>query len=120
MGARGGDIRNGSLSEAPSTAATARRAFRALTRLIGAPGRVGFDPDPVAEPSSYSSVYQYGVTVPRLFRQAFAGAATLVPAGDVFARLRAVKTIYEVAQIRRACMVAGEAYEKGAPGFMSV
>ncbi len=97
---------------------SAVEAVRApLARAVGGLGleraRIGYESGPAYEPASYAAMHLYGGALAGLLGQTIPNAA-LTPADELLARLRAVKTPQEIAQIRRACRIAGSAFAEGA------
>jgi Xaa-Pro aminopeptidase len=85
----------------------------AVTSLRIQRGRIGYEHGGFFEPSSYASMHFYGVSVLDLLA-ASCPAAKPVPADELLAVLRSVKTPSEVGRIRTACRIAGHAFAEGA------
>lgn len=75
--------------------------------------RLGYEAGELFEPSSYASMHLYGDAMATLLGKVFP-QATLIAAGPIIGRLKAVKTANEIARIRIACQVAGGAFQTGA------
>jgi Xaa-Pro aminopeptidase len=73
---------------------------------------IGFEWGEASEPASYASMHLFGGSINDVLSSA-APAAMLRAADDVIAQLAAVKTAYEVERIRRACHIAGYAFDTG-------
>jgi Xaa-Pro aminopeptidase len=89
-----------------------------LQRLGLTCARLGYEFGPASEPSSYAGMNLFGGSIVNLLRAA-APSSALAPADEMLARLAAVKTPTEVERIRRACQIAGQAFEKGRAGLRS-
>lgn len=74
--------------------------------------RIGYLMGAASEPATYAGMNLYAHTVLDILREA-APSAPLAPADELVRRLAAVKTPEEVACIRLACKVAGQAYQSG-------
>jgi len=87
-------------------------AFLALRARLGLMAdRVGFEQAEAFEPAAYAPNLFRGTAV-RILRRAFPAAA-LVPADELLAELRTVKTPAEVGHIHRACRIAAGAFARG-------
>ncbi len=87
-------------------------AFTALkTRLRMLADRIGFEQAEAYEPAAYAPNLFRG-SAARILRRAFP-AATLAPADELLAEMRAIKTPAEIAHIRTACKIAEQAFTKG-------
>ncbi len=106
----------GSLRDLRTTEEAVRGPLGELGRELGPCRRVGHEGGGFTEPAPYSALYLYGSRILDLLRHAFPAAA-LVPADEPLARLRAVKTSAELARLRVACHVLGNAFEAGASGL---
>jgi Xaa-Pro aminopeptidase len=73
---------------------------------------IGFEWGEASEPASYASMHLFGGSIHDVLSGA-APAAMLRNADDAIAQLAGVKTSFEVERIRRACHIAGYAYETG-------
>ena len=108
----------GSLENLPSlTDVLAPPLARTLRRLGLARGRIGYEAGPMLEPSSYAGTNRYATAVPALLR-GLCPAADLVDADEVLGELRAVLTRRELARLRLACRVAGDAFRTGAASIV--
>lgn len=86
---------------------------RAVQRVAMPHGLIGYEQGAQFEPASYVAMHVYGGALESLLRQALPNAS-LISADAVLARLRAVKTTYEVERIRQACHIAAQAFLEGA------
>lgn len=83
----------------------------ALKRSLGiAADRIGFEQGELSDPASNAPNVARGGAA-RLLRRAFP-SATLAPADEMLAQLRAVKTPAEIDHIRNACRIAGNAFQE--------
>jgi Xaa-Pro aminopeptidase/Xaa-Pro dipeptidase len=73
--------------------------------------RIGFEQTEAFEPAGYAPGLFRG-SAARVLRRAFP-SATLAPADELLAQMRAVKTVAEIQHIRTACMVAEQAFLHG-------
>jgi len=73
--------------------------------------RIGFEQAEAFEPAGYGPNFFRGSPA-RLLRRAFP-SATLAPADELLAQMRAVKTVAEIRHIRTACAVAEQAFLYG-------
>jgi len=73
--------------------------------------RIGFEQAEAFEPAGYAPNLFRG-SAARLLRRAFP-SATLAPADELLAQLRAIKTSAEIQHIRTACVVAEQAFLHG-------
>ena len=73
---------------------------------------VGFEVGAISEPVSYSAMHLYGGAMRSLLGEALP-QATLIPADEALADLRAVKTEVEISRLRTACEIAGKAFVHG-------
>jgi Xaa-Pro aminopeptidase len=85
--------------------------LRVKRDLAIAADRIGFEQADAFDPSSYVPHIVRGSAV-RLVRKAFP-SATLAPADELLAEMRAIKTPAEIEHIRRACRIAEQAFQKG-------
>src|SRR5437764_6695442 len=86
--------------------------FAELKRKLGiAADRIGFEQAEAFEPAGYAPNLFRG-SAARVLRRAFP-SATLAPADELLAKMRAVKTVAEIQHIRTACMVAEQAFLDG-------
>src|ERR1051325_6492542 len=74
--------------------------------------RIGFEQTGSFEPASYAPNLFRG-SAGRILRRAFPGA-TLAPADELLAEMRAIKTPAEIEHIRTACRIAEQAFARGA------
>jgi Xaa-Pro aminopeptidase len=90
--------------------------FEAFTnlkaRLNIVADRIGFEQTGSFEPASYAPNLFRG-SAGRILRRAFPGA-TLAPADELLAEMRAIKTPAEIDHIRTACRIAEQAFVRGA------
>lgn len=109
--------RPGSLDRLASPAAAARDPLAALLRDLGiAHGRIGYEDGDTYEPASYAAMYLYGDIIREVVRAA-APDAVPVPGGAALIPLRTRLTADEVAQVRLACAIVGEAFTSAARGL---
>ncbi len=103
------------LSEIRSVGQAAAGALRQLAQDLDlrCMRRIGYELGPASEPASYAAMHLYGGSIVEILREV-APAAPLAPADHMLARLAAVKTPSEVARVRAACAIAGEAFVHGA------
>jgi Xaa-Pro aminopeptidase len=84
--------------------------------------RIGFEQAEAFEPPAYAP-YLFRGSAARILRRAFP-SATLAPADELLAELRAIKTPAELEHIRIACRITEEAFRRGAdlmkPGFTEI
>jgi Xaa-Pro aminopeptidase len=84
--------------------------------------RIGFEQAEAFEPAAYAPHLYRGSAV-RILRRAFP-SATLAPADELLAEMRAIKTPAELEHIRTACRITEEAFRHGAallqPGLAEV
>src|SRR5436190_10991885 len=73
--------------------------------------RIGFEQSETFEPVGYAPNLFRG-SAARLLRRAFP-SATLAPADELLAQMRAVKTVAEIQHIRTACALAEQAFLYG-------
>lgn len=73
--------------------------------------RIGFEQAEAFEPAGYAPNLFRG-SAARLLRRAFP-SATLAPADELLAQMRAIKTVAEIRHIRTACAVAEQAFLHG-------
>lgn len=73
--------------------------------------RIGFEQAEAFEPAGYAPNLFRG-SAARLLRRAFP-SATLAPADELLAQMRAIKTVAEIQHIRTACVVAEQAFLHG-------
>jgi Xaa-Pro aminopeptidase len=91
----------------------AREPLRRIAASLGVVrGAIGFERDEAIEPSTYVSNQRYGAALPA-FLTALLASATLTPADDLLARLRATLTPLEAECVRAACRVVGRAFLEG-------
>ncbi|MDQ6679059.1 MAG: Xaa-Pro peptidase family protein [Acidobacteriota bacterium] len=83
-----------------------------LAQLLGGTARIGYEAQAVSEPASYIAMNLYGGGMRGLLAEASPHAA-LESADDALARLRSVKTPFEVDAIRTACGIAHTAFQTG-------
>lgn len=103
----------GSLAHLTSPAEAVRAPLGTLVRDLGlAQGRIGYEAGDAYEPASYAAMYLYGAAGSALLPAA-APDATPAAATGPLTRLRAVMTGAEVGRVRRACAVAGGAFDEG-------
>ena len=108
-----------SLEKLHSVVEAAAGPLRDMLQRLGLTcARLGYEFGPASEPSSYAGMNVFGGSVVNLLRAA-APANALAPADEMLARLAAVKTPTEVERIRRACQIAGQAFETGRAGLRS-
>jgi len=108
----------GSLQALPSlTEVVAGPLARVLRRLGVERGRIGCERAPVLEPSSYAGTNRYATGVAALLASVCPGAEP-VDADDVLPDLRSVLTHRELARLRLACRVAGDAFRTGAASIV--
>lgn len=101
----------GNLTELKTLAETVEPALKKIcARFQNA--KIGFEASPANEPVSYASMNQYGAAIKDLLCTAFS-SASLVPADDMLARLRAVLTPGEIERTRKACSIAAAAFADG-------
>jgi len=87
-------------------------AFSALkSRLHILADRIGFEQAEAFEPAAFAPNLFRGSSA-RILRRAFP-SATFAPADELLAEMRSVKTPAEIAHIRTACRIAGQAFAKG-------
>ena len=99
-----------SLDRITDAAEAVQPAFRGVLRKLGLGHRaVGLESGEQFEPASYASMHLYGAAATGLLN------GSSVPAGDLLARLRSVKTIIELDRIRRACRIATDGFAEGSP-----
>jgi Xaa-Pro aminopeptidase len=91
------------------TDVVAKPLANAAHHLGIATGRIGFESADAVTPTSYIAMHVYGRAMRTLLADALP-EATLVPADDMLATLRSVKTPREVQHIATACRIAGDAY----------
>ena len=104
---------SGSTDEIRSLAATIQPHLERLLRVLGiGAGRVGWESGAASQPCSYAEMHLYGAAMSGLLQQA--GAAALVPAGELLAVLRSRPTAGELQRIRIACALAERAFQAGA------
>jgi Xaa-Pro aminopeptidase len=84
-----------------------------LTRLELTGAAIGYESGESVQPASYSALHLYGDTLLIALRGALP-LATLRPADEMLAHLRAVKTPWEIDHIRLACQMVGTAFVAGA------
>jgi len=107
-------FQSGSLESLPDVVAAVEGP---VARELGATGaRVGHEDGDFFEQSSYAAMHYYGPVTAPLLGRAMPGA-TLTLAADLIKTLRAALTGDELARVRAACQVAGEAFERGAAGL---
>jgi Xaa-Pro aminopeptidase len=107
-----------SIESVPSLPAAITDPLSRLLRRLGVTGgRIGYERGPMLEPSSYAGTNRYGTAIPTLLSNLHPAAA-LVAADDVLLDLRAVLTRRELARLRLACRVAGEAFRTGAASLV--
>jgi Xaa-Pro aminopeptidase len=91
-------------------------------RLSISADRIGFEQAEAFEPAGYAP-HLFRGSAARLVRRAFP-SATLAPADELLAQMRAVKTLAEIGHIRTACGIAGQAFLRGSgqlhPGLTEV
>ncbi|HVZ17090.1 MAG TPA: M24 family metallopeptidase, partial [Terriglobales bacterium] len=75
--------------------------------------RIGYEYGAASEPATYAGMFLYSYSLVDALRVA-APSAPLAPAGELLARLSAVKTSAEVTSIRLSCEVAKQAFEGAA------
>lgn len=86
--------------------------FAAVKRDLGITAdRIGFEQAEAFEPAGYSPNLYRG-SAARVLRRAFP-SATLAPADELLAQMRAIKTVAEIQHIRTACTVAEQAFLHG-------
>ncbi len=104
----------GSLERLTNAEEAIREPLRKVAHALG-PGvaRVGYEHGASFEPVTYSSMHLYGADIQDILGLAFPFAAQ-VPADELLASLRAIKTPHEVGRIRTACSIAAEAFAEGA------
>jgi Xaa-Pro aminopeptidase len=99
-----------SLAKITSTVEALREPVRQVFRERGFENAVlGYECGECSEPASYAAMHLFGNSILELFQ-----GAALRPAGAVLARLKAVLTAVEIDRVRRACRIAGAAFEDGA------
>lgn len=86
--------------------------FADLKHVLGITAdRIGFEQAEAFEPAGYAPNLFRG-SAARLLRRAFP-SATLAPADELLAQMRAIKTVAEIQHIRTACVVAEQAFLHG-------
>lgn len=86
--------------------------FAHLKRKLGiSAARIGFEQAEALEPAAYTPNLFRG-NAARLLRRAFP-SATLAPADELLAQMRAVKTAAEIRHIRKACSLSEQAFLHG-------
>jgi Xaa-Pro aminopeptidase len=75
-------------------------------------GTIGFEWGEASEPASYASMHMFGGSIHDVLSAA-APASMLRAADELIARLAGTKTMMEVERIRRACQIAGQAFDSG-------
>jgi Xaa-Pro aminopeptidase len=70
---------------------------------------VGIECGELYEPASYASMHLFYSAIPELLE-----GVVLRPASELLAREKAALTLIETDRVRRACRIAGAAYERGA------
>jgi Xaa-Pro aminopeptidase len=86
--------------------------FAEVKRQLGITAdRIGFEQAEAFEPVGYAPNLFRG-SAARLLRRAFP-SATLAPADELLAQMRAIKTVAEIQHIRTACVVAEQAFRQG-------
>lgn len=91
-----------------STRELLANAIRALGIMHG---RIGYEDGAISEPASYAAMNLYGRSI---VKSELFSSATLVPADEMLAYLRSVKTRYEINRIRISCRIAEMAFLEGA------
>src|SRR5207248_1716785 len=71
--------------------------------------RIGYESGETSVPASYSSVHVYQDNLVDAIRQAWPNA-TVVPADELLAQLRQIKTPFEIQKIRLASQIAEHAF----------
>jgi Xaa-Pro aminopeptidase len=84
----------------------------AAKKLQVGSGRLGHEWGEAFEPASYAAQHLYGTSLAGLLEQAFPSAIHLA-ADELLAWCRAIKTPVEVERIRKACRIAGVAFQEG-------
>jgi len=108
----------GSLTALPPLEAVLAAPLRRLLRRLGAGGgRIGYEHGPMLEPSSYAGTNRYATAIRALLAK-LCPHAELVDADDVVHGMRAVLTRRELARLRLACRVVGEAFRTGAAAIV--
>ena len=103
----------GSLQKLTTTAEAMRLPLqKLLTGFSKGPVRAGFEDRETSEPASYAAMHLYSGTMRAVLEEALS-RATLIPADEVLAGLRARKTDAEINQLRTACEIAGKAFRAG-------
>jgi Xaa-Pro aminopeptidase len=98
----------GSLDSLTTAAAGIREPLRQVIREAGiASAAVGWRRGEALEPASYVSVHLYGDAIAGLFGD------ELRDATELFARTKSILTPTELERVRKACRIAGAAFESG-------
>jgi len=79
---------------------------------------IGFEWGEASEPASYASMHLFGGSIHDVLSAA-APASMMRKADDLIAALAGVKTNLEVERIRRACHIAGFAFDSGVTGVLA-
>jgi len=107
-------FRPGSLDALTNAAEAVSVPLARIAKRLGINGgSVGYESATMFEPASYAALHLYGADMVAMIHRAFP-SVSLVPADAMLARLRAVKTSYEVNAIRRACRISECAFSQGA------
>ena len=103
---------SGGLSRLETPAQAVVAPLRGLIEKLGlSHARIGYEHGPVSEPASYASMHIFGASILDVLAHA-APKASIDPADDIIERLDSVKTPVEVERIRRACVIAGDAFRQ--------
>ncbi len=106
-----------SLDGLPALTSVVADPFAQLLRRLGVGrGRIGHESGPVLEPSSYAGTTRYVAAIPSLL--ASVAEAAPADADETLRTLRSVLTRRELARLRVACRVAGEAFRVGAASIV--
>jgi Xaa-Pro aminopeptidase len=107
-------FRPGSLQQLTTASEQLGAPLRELLTKLGLTATaVGYESGEFTQPATYSAVHLYGETLLTVLRGALP-LATLRSADEMLARLRAVKTPWEIDRIRLACQIVNSAFTAGA------
>jgi Xaa-Pro dipeptidase len=110
-------FQGGSLDELKTTGKAVRAPLSQLAKKLELGGIIGFEQGEFHEPSSYASMFFYGGALGEIVEEAMPGTR-LVSADAQLMTLRSIATPGELARLRKACRIAGHAYEHGAKELM--